>query len=65
MIELTDEQAQAMAMQPSPLHLLNPRTKETYVLIRQDVYELTCGIIGGAKGGVWDESDEDLIRKKS
>ncbi len=66
MIELTDEQAKAMAEQTSPLHVINPRTKEEFVLVRREVYDLTCNIVGGQKGRVWDdEADEDLIRKKS
>lgn len=64
MIELTEQQAQALEAQKSPLHLLNPRTSEVYVLIRQDVYQLTCNIVGGGPGQVWDdEADDNLIRK--
>jgi hypothetical protein len=55
---------QAMAEQQSPLHVVNPRTREVFVLIRRDVYDLTCGIIGGRKGQVWDDEDDDLIRKQ-
>jgi hypothetical protein len=66
MIELTAEQAQAQEEQKAPLQVRNPRTREIYVLVRQDVYELTCGIIGGGPGQVWDdEADEGLIRKQS
>jgi hypothetical protein len=36
MIELTDEQAQALEThEPGPLQVLNPRTQETFVVIRQ------------------------------
>ena len=36
------------------------------VLVRQDVYELTCTIVGGGKGQVWeDDADEGLIKKRS
>ena len=66
MIELTNEQAQAMEAQKGPLHVLNPRTQEVYVLIRKDVYDLTCNIVGGGPGQVWDdEADDDLIRKRA
>ena len=66
MIELTEEQIRAMAKSSGPLQLANPETGEIYFLIRQDVYELTCNIVGGGAGRVWDdEADEDLIRKKS
>jgi hypothetical protein len=65
MIELTVEQMQAMEQTKGPLHLRNPKTQEVYVLIRHDVYELTCSIVGGGPGRVWDDAaDEDLIRKK-
>ena len=66
MIELTEEQARAMEGQKKPLHVLNPRTHETYVLIRQDIYDLTCTLIGGKKNGVWgDDDDDDLVRKST
>jgi hypothetical protein len=66
MIELTAEMIQAMEQDKAPLHVLNPRTSEVYVLIRQDIYKLTCSIVGGGKGRVWDDTaDEDLIQKKS
>ena len=65
MIELTELQSQAMEQQKAPLHVVNPRTREVFVLIRQDIYELTCGIIGGGFGRAWadDADDDDLIRK--
>jgi hypothetical protein len=61
MIELTEQQSKAMEEEKSPLHLLDPRTKEVFVLIRQDVYKLTCSIVGGGKGQVWGDDDDDLI----
>jgi hypothetical protein len=65
MIELTEEQALAMEQQKAPLQVLNPRTQEVFVLIRRDVYQLTCSIVGGGKGKVWDdEADDDLIRER-
>ncbi len=40
MIELTDEQVQALENpEANPLRLVNPRTKETFVLVRADEYE--------------------------
>jgi hypothetical protein len=38
MIELTEQQQHALDEQ-QPLHLVDPRTKTAYVLIRQDAYE--------------------------
>ncbi len=65
MIELTPEQTRAIAAQKAPLQLLNPATQEVFVLIRKDVYDLTCSIVGGGKGRVWDDADDDLILRKS
>ena len=66
MIELTPEQAQAMADLKTPLRVINPLTQEVFVLIRQNVYELTCGIVGGMNRAGWDNpADDDLIRKPS
>jgi alpha-D-ribose 1-methylphosphonate 5-phosphate C-P lyase len=40
MIELTDQQLQAMENpEATPLRLVNPRTKETFVLLRVAEYE--------------------------
>ena len=50
MLELTEEQQKALETQKGPLHLVNPRTQEVFVLIRQDVYNLTRSIVGGGRG---------------
>ena len=64
MLELTEEQALALEKQQVPLQLRDPRTGEVYVLIRKNVYDLACTVVGGGKGKVWDdEADNDLIRK--
>jgi hypothetical protein len=65
MLELTERQSQALAEQKSPLELVDPATQEVFVLVRKEVYELTCSVVGGRKGQVWDDEDDDLIRKKS
>ena len=40
MIELTDQQAQALeSSNPAPPRVKNPRTHETFVLLREDDYE--------------------------
>jgi hypothetical protein len=65
MIELTEEQTRALTEARAPLQLVNPKTHEVYFLIRKDVYDLTCRIVGGGVGEVWDdEADDNLIRKK-
>lgn len=64
MFELTEEQARALEKQQAPLQLVHPRTGEVYVLVRKNVYDLACTVVGGAKGQPWDdEADNDLIRK--
>ena len=72
MIELTQEQVQALEAKQAPLQLVNPATQQVYVLIRKDLYDLTCGIVGGGPGRVWDDeadddliADRDLIRKRT
>jgi len=52
------------AQSPKPLHVINPATREVYVLVRKDVYDLTCSIVGGGPGQIWDDADDDLVRKK-
>jgi PHD/YefM family antitoxin component YafN of YafNO toxin-antitoxin module len=40
MIELTEQQVQALKHgEATPLRVVNPRTKETFVLLRVDEYE--------------------------
>jgi hypothetical protein len=65
MLELTEAQVQALEAQKAPLQLVNPATQEVFVLIRKDVYDLTCGIVGGGRRGAWADEDDDLIRKRS
>jgi hypothetical protein len=67
MIELTEEQMQALEAQTQgPLQVLNPRTQEVYVLIRKEVYQLTSRILSGPNRRGWDDpADDDLIRKQA
>jgi hypothetical protein len=65
MIELTEQQVHAMSVEKAPLHVLNPRTQEVFVLIRQDVYKIACAMAGGRPGQVWGDQDDDLIRRDS
>jgi hypothetical protein len=39
MIQLTDQQVQALQNAEPPPRAVNPKTGETFVLVRQDVYE--------------------------
>ena len=44
MIELTDQQAEALELRDAaPPRVLNPRTRETYVLLRADEYARLTG----------------------
>lgn len=44
MIELTEQQIQALEkLESNPPHLVNPRTKETFVLLRVEDYERLKG----------------------
>jgi hypothetical protein len=63
MIELNAEQVQAMEGQKSPLHVLNPKTQEVYVLIRKDVYDLTCRVVSGPNRNGWDDPELDVYEQ--
>jgi hypothetical protein len=57
MIELTDAQAQMLASDPSdPPRVVNPRTRETFVLLRVEDYEKIA--IGEEMDG-WSREDLD------
>jgi hypothetical protein len=45
MIPLTEEQQQAIDSAPGPARLLDPRTNQTYVLIRAETYERIKGLL--------------------
>jgi hypothetical protein len=68
MIELTPEQIRALENQkPVPLQLVNPATQEVFVLIRKEVYDLTCRIVSGPNRNGWDDPELDIyeqFRKK-
>jgi hypothetical protein len=62
MIELKDEQLQALDAEKQPVAAVDPRTGQVYRLIKQEVYDVVCGILKPYNRG-WDEGDDDLIRK--
>jgi hypothetical protein len=63
MIDLTDEQARALESQAEkPPRFRNPGTQETFVLIRQDVYELMQKILG-PYDRVWDDPALDVYEQ--
>ena len=47
MIEMTEPQRQALDENPNePIEVVDPRTRQTYVLLRSDVYERIKAIVG-------------------
>jgi hypothetical protein len=44
MIELTDQQGQALAAQENPT-VVDPRTKATYVLVRKEIFDRIKGLL--------------------
>lgn len=66
MIELTDDQAQAIRRsEEQPPLVVNPQTQETFVLVKKDVYDAMQKWMAPLKRR-WDNpADDDLIRKPS
>jgi len=62
MIELRDDQLQALDRQPQPLVAVDPRTGQAYFLIRREIYELMRGTLKPYGRGWDDPADDDLIR---
>ena len=78
MIELTEQQIQALENPEAPPQVVNPRTKETFVLLRADEYkrlkeneygtreELQALAWEADKGAGWQQMDEyDNLAEKS
>ncbi len=49
MVELTELQQEAVDSSPEP-RFIHPRTKETYVLVRAEVYERIRGLLADGDG---------------
>jgi hypothetical protein len=47
-IELTTQQLQALAHSPTPLRLVDPQTKQEYVLVSAEIYQRLQGMLDGA-----------------
>lgn len=63
MIELTEEQAQALTRaEPFPL-VVDPRTREEFVLVRKDRVEAMQKWVASLKRRWDDPGGDDLIRK--
>jgi hypothetical protein len=63
MIEMTEEQMQAMETARGPLRVLNTHTQQTFVLIRQDVYEKLCKLVEGPNRSGWDDPELDVYEQ--
>jgi hypothetical protein len=61
MIELREEQFQALDGEHQPPVVIDPRTGQEYLLIKREVYDLVSGILKPYNQD-WDPDDE-LIRK--
>lgn len=62
MIELTDEQAEAVKNgQPVPV-VVNPKTREEFVLIRRDVFDRMRKVLQPLTRG-WDDSALDVYEE--
>ena len=62
MIELTGEQADALGRAEQPPLLVDPRTREEYVLVRKDRFEAMQKWVASLKRRWDDAGDDDLIR---
>lgn len=61
MIELTEQQQQALLAETPP-RVINPRTPERFVLIREDVYETMRKIVVPLNRNWEMPADDDLVR---
>ncbi len=63
MIELTEEQAEALRRAEQPPRVIDPRTQEEFVLVPTDRFEAMQKWVASLKRR-WDDPDgDDLIRK--
>jgi hypothetical protein len=63
MIELREDQLQALDAPEQPPVAVDPRTGQEYLLIRRDVYEKVRGFLKPL-GRAWDNpADDELIRE--
>ncbi len=65
MIELNQDQLQALDAPEQPPVALDPRTGQEYLLIRREIYEKVRRILKPF-GRAWENpADDDLIREKA
>jgi hypothetical protein len=63
MIELTEQQAEAVARAEQPPLLVDPRTREEFILLRKDRFEAMQKWLGSLKRNQDNPMDDELIRK--
>ena len=63
MIDLKEDQLQALDKATSPLAAVDPRTGQEYLLIKREVYELVRGIIAPFNKGVEDDPEMDAYEQ--
>jgi hypothetical protein len=65
MIELTNEQAQALEHETDlPVTVRDPRTQQVFVLVRQDRYELMQRWAGPFNRAGWDDPALDVYEEE-
>jgi hypothetical protein len=63
MIELTDDQRRELESE-GPVRVRDPKTNETYVLVRADVYERMRAVIDGhTRRAGWDDPELDVYER--
>ena len=63
MIELREDQLRALDDEAQPATVVDPRTGQRCRLIKQDVYDLVCGIIKPFNRGWEDDPEMDAYEK--
>jgi len=63
MIELRDDQLQALDTETQPVAAVDPRTGQIYRLIKQEVYNLVCGVVAPFNRGVEDDPAMDVYEQ--
>jgi len=63
MIELTPEQVTVLEGDKTPLEIVNPRTGESFVLLRKDIYERVRKVIADTNERAgWDDPAFDVYQ---
>lgn len=64
MIELKEDQLQALNGQEQPLILVDPKTGQEYLLIKREVYDQLQGLLKPFREG-WDDPKMDVYNELS